>query len=30
MFNVTETFKDKFPNLILVISEYIKSVIDNE
>ena len=29
MFNITETFKDKFPNLILLITEYIKSVMDN-
>ena len=30
MFNITETFKDNSPNLILLITEYIKSVIDNE
>ena len=30
MFNITETFKDKSLNLILLITKYIKSVIDNE
>lgn len=30
MFNITETFKDKYPDLILLITEYIKSVMDNE
>ena len=30
MFNITETFKDKSPNLILLLTEYIKSVMDNE
>ena len=30
MFNITETFKDKSPNLILLITEYIKCVMDNE
>lgn len=29
MFNITETFKDNSPNLILLITEYIKSVMDN-
>ena len=30
MFNITETFNDKSPDLILLITEYIKSVIANE
>ena len=30
MFNITETFKDKSPDLILLITEYIKSVMYNE
>lgn len=30
MFNITETFKKDFPNLTLLITNYIKSVINNE
>lgn len=30
MFNITETFKKDSPNLILLITNYIKSVINNE
>lgn len=30
MFKITETFKDNSPNLILLITEYIKSVMDND
>ena len=30
MFNITETFKDEYSNLILLITEYIKSVMNNE
>lgn len=30
MFNITETFKKDSPNLTLVITNYIKSVINNE
>lgn len=30
MFNITETFKKDSPNLTLLITDYIKSVINNE
>ncbi len=30
MFNITETFKKDSPNLTLLITNYIKSVMDNE
>ena len=30
MFNITEIFKDNSHNLILLITEYIKSVMDND
>ncbi len=30
MFNITETFKKDSPNLILLITNYIKSVINSE
>lgn len=30
MFNITETFKKDSPNLILLITNYIKRVMDNE
>jgi len=30
MFNITETFKNDSPNLTLLITNYIKSVINNE
>lgn len=30
MFNITETFKKDSPNLTLLITNYIKRVIDNE
>ena len=30
MFNITETFKKDSPNLTLLITNYIKSVINNE
>lgn len=30
MFNITETFKKNSPNLTLLITNYIKSVINNE
>ena len=29
MFNITETFKKDSPNFILLITNYIKSVMDN-
>ncbi len=30
MFNITETFKKDSPNLTLLLTNYIKSVINNE
>jgi len=30
MFNIIETFKDDSPNLTELVTEYIKSVINNE
>lgn len=30
MFNITETFKKDSPNITLLITNYIKSVINNE
>ncbi len=30
MFNITETFKNDSPNLTVLITNYIKSVMDNE
>lgn len=30
MFNITETFKKDAPNLTLLLTNYIKSVINNE
>ena len=30
MFNITEIYKDESPNIILLITKYIKSVMDNE
>lgn len=30
MFNITETFKKDSPNLALLLTNYIKSVINNE